>query len=308
MAGDINSSLPVRGATGDLLVSLFDYAGATFNPATKELQESILAGVTGLEASNISILAGVTGLEASSISILAGVTGLEASAGLILAGVTGLEASSVSILAGVTAIEANSVSILAGVTGLEETATSILVGVTGLEASAVSILAGVTGLEATAVSILTGVTGLQAQLPAELGATDSDGSLSVTLATDQSPMPVYITTAVVGAPLVQFATDNDVAAGDVLENEYVPGATMTLDRVQASATGRVKVEVFVGATGDIGDPDTLRWVGFNSTANPNVNIDCSEYRILPTEEVKVVVTNYESATAQALYSTIVGNL
>lgn len=307
MAEDIDSSLPVRGSTGDLIVNIVDYAGATFNPATKELQTSILAGVTGLEASATSILAGVTGLEASNIAILAGVTGLEATSVSILAGVTGLEATSTSILAGVTAIEASSVSILAGVTGLEATATSILAGVTGLEATSTSILAGVTGLEASAVSILAGVTGLQAQLPAELGATASTGSLSVTLATDQGAMPVYVTSAVAATPLVQFATA-DVASGATMDNQYIPGATMIFDRVQASATGRIKVEVFVGATGDIGDPTTLRWVAFNSTANPNVNIDCSEYRVLPGEEILVVTHNFEAGKTVALYSTIVGNL
>ena len=81
---DIASSLPVRGATGDLLVNLFDYAGNTFNPATKEMQASILAGITGIEASQAAILAGVTGIE--------GVVALEDTQKDVLAGVTGIEA------------------------------------------------------------------------------------------------------------------------------------------------------------------------------------------------------------------------
>ena len=326
--GDISSSLPVRGATGDLLVNLFDYAGATFNPATKDLQTSILAGVTGLDATLVSILEGVTGIAAVVATeetlgdVLAGVTGIaavvatEETLGDVLAGVTGIEAivatedTLSSVLNGVTGLEATSTSILAGVTGLEANSVLILAGVTGLEATAVSTLAGVTGLEATAVSILAGVTGIKSQLPVVLGATAMAASLSVTMATDQDAIPVYITTESSSTPVVQFTTGSGVAYNSGITGTYDPAESFMLNNVHASGSGRIKVEVYVGAiTGWNYNNTRLKWVGFNSTSEPNVDIDCSDYKLTSTtDRVSVVVTNYENGKAQDLYCTIVGDL
>lgn len=321
---DISSNLPVRGATGDLLVSIFDYAGATFNPATKELQASILAGitaqqpdisgilagVTGIEAINTNILAGVTSLEASNSAILDGVTGLEATSANILAGVTGIEAINTNILAGVTSLEASNAAILAGVTGLDATAVQILNGVTGLEATSVDILAGITAINGTQAAILAGVTGIQAQLPAVIGVTLAAASLSVAIASDQEPVPVYITSGAASAPVVQFNNGSGVAYLSGITGVYAPADPFVLNQVYASGSGRIKVEVYAGLIADWDyDVTRLKWVAFNSTSNPNVYIDCSDFKLTAsTEKVEVVVTNYENGRAQDLYCTIVGDL
>jgi len=326
--GDIDSNLPVRAASGDVVVNLLDINGATMNPASEGTSLDILAGLTGLadsvatETTLQSVLAGVTGIEAivatesTQLSVLAGVTAIEAAQASVLAGVTGIEAivateaTQLNVLAGVTAIEgkvateATQLSVLAGVTGIEAKVAT--------EATQLSVLAGVTAIEALDTSILAGVTGVRAdlarQLPEALGSTGSAASLSVVMAKDQTPVPVYVTSQVAGTNVTQFKTDASVATAGTSVNTYAPASTFILDRVHASGSGRIKVEVREALVAGITGPDALKWVAFNSSSDPNVDIDCSQYKVVAGEEVQVVVTNLETGKAQDLYSTIVGDL
>lgn len=277
MADLMDAALPVKGFTAaDLPVSIHNYDGATFNPATQELQENILEGITGSQETLASILDGVTALE----------------------DING------NILAGVTALEESNLAILDGVTGLQEINGDILNGVTTLQETSLLILGGVTALEESNLAILDGVTGISAQLPSSLGATTSAQSLSVAMATDQPSIPVYITAGAANTPVVDYTTGVGVAYLAGITGSYSPTNDMVLDRVWASATARLKVEVYVGPTA----APVLKWVGFNSTANPNVSIDCSGYKLSgSTDKVQVVVTNYEKNVAQDLYCTIMGD-
>jgi hypothetical protein len=293
---DISSNLPVRAAVGDVVVNVLggSTGGVIINPASEGTLGNVLAGVTGIAASDVAILAGVTALGASSTAILAGVTGIAA--------------QNVNILAGITNIAASNISILAGVTGIAATDIAILAGVTAIKALDTSILAGVTAGNATAVSILAGVTGISAKLPAVLGNTGAAQSLSVTIASDQSSIPVYITAGANSTPVVQFDTAASVAFSAGLTGTYEPANAFVLNNVHASGSGRIKVEVYVGLIAGW-DATRRKWVAFNSTANPNVDINCSDYKLAATvSRVQVVVTNIESGKAQDLYSTIVGDL
>jgi hypothetical protein len=149
---------------------------------------------------------------------------------------------------------------------------------------------------------------INTKLPASLGAKNSSGSLSVTVATDQTPMPVYVTTSVPSAPVVDFKTDAGVVTNNASTHTYSPATKFVLNNVQASGSGRIKVEVKVGPTGS----ETTRWVGFNSASEPNVYFDASDYSIPGADttgwSVVVIVTNLEVSKPQDLYSTIVGNL
>ena len=274
---DIDSNLPVRAAAGDVVVNVLTLAGATLDPASEGTSQLILAGITALEASSATA--------ANQLTILAGITALDA-------GATGnaQESTSLAILAGVTGIEA--------IVATENTQKNVLAGVTALEALETSILAGVTGIKAD----------LAVQLPAALGPTGSAASLSVVLAKDQAPIGVFITTEQSGTNVTQFKTDPTVATNNTSVNTYAPVSTFTLDRVHASGSGRIKVEVRKALVTGITGADALKWVAFNSTSEPNVDIDCSSYKVPAGEEVQVVVTNLEAGKAQDLYSTIVGDL
>jgi uncharacterized membrane protein YeaQ/YmgE (transglycosylase-associated protein family) len=205
---------------------------------------------------------------------------------------------------------------LAGVTGAIENQTAGLTAqmvsdVAGLTAQMIVDTAGVTGALATQTTGLTGamatqtagITGsiaaMSAKLPAVLGATGSAASLSVVMATNQIPMPVYITDKQ-SATQVNKYLGEDKAYLAISTNSYSPASAFVLDRVWASGSGRIKLEVVVaGATG---------WVGFNSTSNPNVEVNCSDTPVTSAQTIQAVVTNIETGKTQTVYSTIVGNL
>ena len=306
---DIDSNLPVRAAYGDVVVSLMNTSGVTANPATEGTAASILAGVTGIraivatESTLANVLAGVTGSEAIQTSILAGVTGIEDK--------VSTEATLLNVLAGITAMnagntggaqEATLLSVLAGVTGIE--------AIVATESTLVKVLAGVTGSEALETSILAGVTGIKANtanIPVT-GQTSMANSMPVVLGTDQTPVPVYITSGAAGTNVTQFKTDGTVATSGTSTNTYAPATTFILDRVHAAGSGRIKVEVREALVAGITGAAALKWVAFNSTSEPNVDIDCSALKVPAGNEVQVVVTNLEAGKAQDLYSTIIGDL
>ena len=306
---DIESNLPVRAAAGDVVVNVLTLAGATLDPASEGTSVAILAGLTGLAATAAtettlgSVLAGITGLEDSSAAILAGVTGIEDK--------VATETTLVAVLAGITAMSE-------GQTGLAEQTTllDVLAGVTGIEAivategTQLSVLAGVTALEVQGADILAGVTGIEAavgNIPVK-GQTGMAASMPVVIGTDQTPVPVYITSGAAGTNITQFKTDATVATNGTSVNTYAPASTFMLDRVHAAGSGRIKVEVREALVAGITGPNALKWVAFNSTSEPNVDIDCSQYKVVAGDEVQVIVINLESGKAQDLYSTIVGDL
>lgn len=104
------------------------------------------------------------------------------------------------------------------------------------------------------------------------------------------------------AAVVKDATtdhDHSIADGDVF----------SFKAVWASASGKIKVEVQIG-DGAASEVFTTKFVGFNSTANPNVFIDISRAAILATGTVntttiRLVITNLDNQ-AQDVYSTILG--
>jgi hypothetical protein len=302
---DIDSNLPVRAAAGDVVVNLLNASGATMNPASEGTSIAILAGITGVsgivatEATQLAVLAGITALaadngatETTALDILAGVTGIEAK--------VATEATLLEVLAGVTnasaglALEATQKAVLAGVTGVE--------AIVATEVTLKEVLTGVTGAEASLITIKNSV----ANIPVK-GQTGMASSMPVVLASNQSPIGVFITDAVSAQPIVEFATAEAVASGATMSNQVDAGSDWILNNVQASGSGRIKVIVRAAPTLTLDNASAIHFVAFNSTANPNVHIDCSDYSIDSTWDTRVDVINYEPGKAQDLYSTIVGN-
>jgi hypothetical protein len=75
--------------------------------------------------------------------------------------------------------------------------------------------------------------------------------------------------------------------------------TLTLNKIYASASGKAKMEVFLDSV--------LTYVEFNSTANPNMEVDLRQLGVTVGAGlvVRVAMTNLDLA-AQNLYSTIIG--
>lgn len=118
---------------------------------------------------------------------------------------------------------------------------------------------------------------------------------------NSNPLPVTITDAVAGATeVLDFKQASAVAANASDTHTYTvtAGKSLKLAKIQATASGKIKVEIKFGAT--------LKVVLFNSTAETNV-----EYEFKAPEAhaagttINVVITNLDKA-AMDLYSTVEG--
>lgn len=118
-------------------------------------------------------------------------------------------------------------------------------------------------------------------------AINTDGSINVVIS-DLTP----------GTSVNDYATGAAIAAGADSVHTYTSTGNFNLTQIEASATGKMKVVVQVnGAT---------KFVGFNSTANPNVSFMLSQPALATnTQTIVVTITNKE-VSAQDVYSTISG--
>ncbi len=130
-------------------------------------------------------------------------------------------------------------------------------------------------------------------------------SVPVVIASDQSPIGVYLTDNP-GTTINDYNTASAVAAAASSNHDYpAGGASFDFNEIHASASGKMKVEIQVETASGSGIFNTF-FVGFNSTANPNVDIDIKNSISVPTgANVRVIRTNLDIAS-QDLYSTISG--
>lgn len=122
-----------------------------------------------------------------------------------------------------------------------------------------------------------------------------------------NPVPVSITSAPVGTTVNDYNTASAVAAGATSNHVYTITTAKTFQgkKIWATASGALKIEVQISPDGST--YSTL-WVGFNSTATPNITIDLDELVFLESgvgSTVKIIRTN-EDKKAMDVYSTISG--
>lgn len=125
--------------------------------------------------------------------------------------------------------------------------------------------------------------------------------------TGSNPVPVQIVSSPVGTPVNNYNTASAVAAGSTSNHIYTITASKTFNgkKIWASASGALKIEVRVSPDGST---YSSLWVGFNSTANPNISIDLDQLVFLESgtgATVEVIRTN-EDKQAMDVYSTISG--
>jgi len=121
------------------------------------------------------------------------------------------------------------------------------------------------------------------------------------IASTTNPVPVSLSTIQAGTPVQFYGTAASVAPGSSATITYTVAAshTFTLEQVYASASGKIKVVVQNGS-------NTI-FVGFNSTANPNVNFVLSVPPVIAAAgTVNVIITN-DDLSAFDVYATIEGN-
>lgn len=123
-----------------------------------------------------------------------------------------------------------------------------------------------------------------------------------------NPVPVVISASSPGTTVHAYNTAAAVAAGATSNHDYTVTAAKTFlfDRVWASASGKIKVEIQV-ETGVATAVFNTRFVGFNSTATPNIDLDVvSNLAVAAGVRVRVIRTNRD-VQAQDLFSTIEGS-
>lgn len=122
-----------------------------------------------------------------------------------------------------------------------------------------------------------------------------------TVASGTNPVPVSISTTTPGTAVQNYATTAAVApaASTTLTYTVATGHTFNLQSIFASASGKIKVVVQIGAT-------TI-FAAFNSTANPNISIPVVTAPLIAAAgTVNVIITNLD-LVAQDVYATVEGN-
>lgn len=122
-----------------------------------------------------------------------------------------------------------------------------------------------------------------------------------------NPVPVSITSTLVGTSVNNYNTAAAIAASATSNHVYTITAAKTFNgkKIWASASGALKIEVQISPDGST--YSTL-WVGFNSSATPNISIDLDELVFLESgtgATVRIIRTN-EDRKSMDIYSTISG--
>jgi hypothetical protein len=120
-----------------------------------------------------------------------------------------------------------------------------------------------------------------------------------------NPLPVVISETISGAVEVldfKQATAVAGAASDSHTYTITSGKAFHLQKIQASGSGKIKVEVKLGTISS----EVLKVVMFNSTSNPNCEYAfASPQSMANTMDIVVTITNLDLA-ASNVYSTIEG--
>lgn len=122
-----------------------------------------------------------------------------------------------------------------------------------------------------------------------------------------NPVPVTIASAPSGTSVVNYNTAASLAAAASSNHTYTitTGKIFNGKYIHAAASGKLKIEVQISADGVT---YSTIFVGFNSTASPNIDIQLDELVFLESgvgSTVRVIRTNLD-LVSQDVYSTICG--
>jgi hypothetical protein len=120
-----------------------------------------------------------------------------------------------------------------------------------------------------------------------------------------NPLPVFVSETEGGAPIHKFhPSAADVAVGGTETYDYTVtlGKTMKFSQFLASASGKIKAELWV----DLGTGLTLQAVYFNSAANPNIETAWNvPFTVAAGLKVRFILTNRDN-NPMPVYGTLVG--
>lgn len=122
---------------------------------------------------------------------------------------------------------------------------------------------------------------------ADFLAVNTDGSINVVI-TDASP----------GTAINDYNTVSSVAAAATSNHDYTSVGNFYLNQIHASGSGKIKIEVLVDAVS--------KFVCFNSTANPNIDITIANPILATSGQVVRIIRTNKDNQSQDVYSTISG--
>ncbi len=132
---------------------------------------------------------------------------------------------------------------------------------------------------------------LNANVNLQIGDVDVDAS---------NPVPVEMVSDQAGDEICDYNTSSAVAKDASVNHDYTVTAAKTFlgEQVWVSGSGKLKVEVLVNAVS--------KFVGFNSTSMPNIEIPLKKIcKANATEVIRITITNRDNQ-AQDVYSTLLG--
>ena len=115
-----------------------------------------------------------------------------------------------------------------------------------------------------------------------------------------NPLPVELVSDAQGDEIVNYNTSSAVASDATVNHDYSVsvGKTLLCEQAWVSASGKIKVELLVNGI--------AKYVGFNSTANPNIEIPLKKLlKGSASQVVRMIITNKDNQ-AQDVYSTLSG--
>jgi hypothetical protein len=120
-----------------------------------------------------------------------------------------------------------------------------------------------------------------------------------------NPLAVTIVDKEGAVEVCNYDTTASVAGGASDNHVFTTTATTKLSQIEASASGKLKIEVQTENTAG-GGVYTTRFVGFNSTSNPNISFKLEEpITVVNGAIIRVIRTNRDNQS-QDVYSTILG--
>jgi hypothetical protein len=122
-----------------------------------------------------------------------------------------------------------------------------------------------------------------------------------------NPLPVIVSSSTPGDEINDYSTAAAVAGGATSNHDYTVTAlkTLLLTQIEASASGKMKIEVQV-ESGVASGSFATKFVQFNSTATPNMSIKLSQQiTVAAGVRVRIIRTN-KDGSAMDLYSSICG--
>ena len=326
---DYNSSLPVRTENdGDIVIKVVD-GTITSQKLTVNADGSVnitdnggsltVDGTVELGATSLAALESITvqnGSGGSAVNIQDGGNSITVDAVAFDIRALAFATDTVDASGSVVALDSASLAALESITvqngaggsavNIQDGGNSITVdgtvelGATTL-AALESITVSATALDIRALAFATDsvdVSGSSVNADIRVGGNAVSGS---------NPIPVQLAPGTPGTEIHNYQTSASVAAAASVNHDYTITALKTFkgEKFFISGSGKVKAEVQISPDGT---NFSTKFVGFNSTSNPNIDIMLGQFTLTDSgtgSKVRIIITNLDKQ-AQDVYSTLSG--